>query len=119
MKMEAPPKPCGECPWRTDVRTGRFPAERFRQMAHTAADMDRGLFQCHRTRTDRPLVCAGFLQKGADHNMTVRLAYVRGDLEGMDRSGGLPLYDGYREMAQANGVDPRDPALEQCRSRSK
>jgi hypothetical protein len=88
-------------------------------MAHTAADMDRKLFQCHRTDAGRPLVCAGFLERGADHNMTVRLSYVRGDLDPRDRSGSLPLYADYREMAIANGVDPDDPALASCRSRAE
>lgn len=118
MTLRAPARPCDECPWRTDVETGRFPPERFRRMAHTAADMDPGLFQCHRTTAKRPLVCAGFLERGADHNLTVRLAYIKGRLEIVDRSGGIPLYEGYREMAVANGVDPTDASLEQCRSRA-
>ena len=28
---------------------------------------------------------------------------------------GLDLYDGYRSMAIANGVDPADPAIAPCR----
>ena len=119
MTLHAPGRPCAECPWRTDVETGVFPVERFRQMAHTAADMDQGLFQCHRTSEGAPLICAGFLERGADHNLTVRLAYMNGRLERTDRSGGLPLYRDYREMAVANGVDPRNEELEQCRSRSQ
>ena len=101
------------------METGVFPVERFREMAHTAADMDRGLFQCHRTNGDAPLICAGFLERGADHNLTVRLAYMDGRLERTDRSGGAPMYRDYREMAVANGVDPGDERLEQCRSRSQ
>lgn len=118
MRLRSPNRPCAECPWRKDVAPGRFPPERFGEMAHTAADMDQRLFQCHRTSDDRPLVCAGFLARGADHNLTVRLARMRGDLEPQDEDS-PPLYEDYREMAIANGVDPEDPVLDQCRSRRR
>ena len=60
-------------------------------------------------------MCAGFLERGAAHNLTVRLAYMRDEIEPMDRSGGEDLFDDYREMAVANGVDPLDPMLGPCR----
>jgi hypothetical protein len=116
MTLKAAERPCQECPWRRDVATGRFDEDRFRSMARTARDMDRRLFQCHRTDEGRPLVCAGFLERGAEHNLAVRLAYARGDLNRKDRSGSLPLYADYREMAVANGVAPDDPALSECRT---
>ncbi len=81
--------------------------------------MDQRLFQCHRTTDGRPLVCAGFLARGADHNLTVRLARMRGELPSQEAEGDAPLYDDYREMAIANGVDPDDPVLDQCRSRQQ
>ncbi len=60
-------------------------------------------------------MCAGFLSRGADHNLTVRLAYARGDLVQLERSGDLPLYEDYRAMAVANGVECDDPSLSSCR----
>jgi hypothetical protein len=77
--------------------------------------MDEGLFQCHDTTDEVPLTCAGFLERGADHNLTVRMAYIRGRLEPMDRSGGHDLFDDFREMAVANGMDPDHPEMARCR----
>lgn len=114
MTLSNPPKPCQECPWRTDVEPGRFEVERFESLAKTAYDMSMTLFQCHKTRDDRPLVCAGFLLRGAYHNMTARLALSRGEL-GSVEDGGYPLFEDYRAMAIANGVDPDDPVLQPCR----
>lgn len=115
MSLRAHKKPCADCPWRTDVETGHFPPERFAALAGTAYDMSNRLFQCHDTTDENPVVCAGFLERGADHNLSIRMAYIAGKLERADRSGGHPLYDSFREMAVANGVDADDPALRHCR----
>lgn len=55
------------------------------------------------------------LLRGADHNLSVRLGYLKGVIDHDVKDGGLALHDGYREMAIANGVDPDHPALKQCR----
>lgn len=110
-------QPCPQCPWRTDVPTGRFPAEAFRHSASTAYDMARNVFACHMAGTGRPLTCAGFLLQGAFHSLAVRMSIITGRFNPEEVSaGGAPLYDSYRAMAEANGVDPSDPALEACRS---
>lgn len=114
-KLTAHKRPCGDCPWRRDAPTGHFPPEAFQRLAPSAYDMDRMLFQCHDTTPDKPVVCAGFLERGATHNLTIRLAYMRDEIVPMDRSGGEDLFDDYREMAITNGVDPNDPALGPCR----
>lgn len=108
-------KPCADCPWRRDAPIGHFPAEAFRRLAASAYDMNETLFQCHSTDDGRPLTCAGFLERGADHNLTVRMAYLRGNLDLRDRSGGQTLYDDFVEMAIANEVEPEDEALAPCR----
>lgn len=115
LTLDAPKKPCAECPWRLDVDTNAFDMDRFVALAHTAYDMDRHVFTCHKSSLDHPVVCAGFLSRGADHNLTIRLAYAFGELLKTDRSGNMALYDSYRAMAIANGVDPEDPALAPCR----
>ena len=110
-------RPCSECPWRRDVEPGQFPAERFVALARTAYDMARHTFACHKSPEGREFACAGFLARGAEHNLSVRLALMGRDLaRDHDYSGGLDLVDGYREMAERNGVDPEDPALGPCRS---
>jgi hypothetical protein len=109
-----PHKPCNECPWRRDVETGHFPPERFEALATTAYDRSMRLFQCHKTSDERPKVCAGFLLRGAMHNISARLALARHDI-GSVEDGGYPLFDTYREMAVANGVDPNHEALDECR----
>lgn len=104
-------RPCANCPWRTDAAPGEFAADKYRELAATARDMATAVFTCHKTPTGRERVCAGFLERGADHNLAVRLAYSGKRLEFTDRSGGLDLHPNYRAMAEANGVDPSDPEL--------
>lgn len=60
------------------------------------------------------MVCAGFLLRGAGDNMAVRMTQRAGADLSKVRSE-VALYDSYREMAEANGVDPEDPALQPCR----
>lgn len=113
MTLKHPKKPCGECPWRKDVATGRFPVLKFQRLANTAWDRSPVLFACHKTPDDKPIACTGFLLRGADHNLSVRLHKV--DVNSIS-DGGYSLYEGYTQMAVANGVDPQDPSLARCRS---
>jgi hypothetical protein len=108
--------PCGQCPWRSDVPTGVFPAEAFRHSASTSYDMAQNTFACHMAGKGKPLTCAGFLLRGSTHNLAVRLALIqrRLDLRTVN-DGGHPLFTNYRAMAEANGVAPEDPALAPCR----
>jgi hypothetical protein len=112
--MGHPSKPCTECPWRRDVAPGRFPPERFELLASTAYDMSPVQFACHKSPEDREFACAGFLLRGSDHNFAVRRQRMRGEI-GKVSDGGFPLFDSYREMAIANGVDPDHVILKRCR----
>lgn len=107
-------EPCGGCPWRKD-QVGSFPHEAFAHSAHTAHDMSTHRFSCHESGTVKPAVCAGFLLRGANHNLAVRLDMFRG--ESFDRltDGGHALFENYRAMAVCNGVDPKHPSLAACR----
>jgi hypothetical protein len=108
-------KPCKTCPWRRDA-VGEFPAEAFRISAHTAYDMAMETFACHTSGADKPSCCAGFLLRGADHNLKIRLRLSQGTYEPDKVSdGGHDLFNNYREMAVANGVDPGDEILKRCR----
>ncbi|QAY80418.1 DUF6283 family protein [Sphingosinicella sp. BN140058] len=113
--LRPPKKPCAECPWRLDVPIGHFPVEKFIDLAKTAFDQAHIIFSCHLSSEEAPTACAGFLERGAAHNLTVRLAYIYGRLQAADRTGGYALYKDYREMAVANGVPPEHPALAPCR----
>lgn len=106
--------PCAECPWRVD-RAGSFPAEAFRISANTAYDMATRTFGCHMAGREHPATCAGFLLRGADHNLTVRLRWADGTIQPDEISTDAELHDSYRAMAEANGVAPDDPALRRCR----
>lgn len=55
------------------TKVGSFPAEAFRVSAGTAYDVATSVFGCHETGVDRPMVCAGYLRRGAAHSLTVRL----------------------------------------------
>lgn len=107
-------QPCGGCPWRVD-QTGEFPAQAFRHSASTAYDMAQNRFSCHESGVKRPATCAGFLLRGADHNLAVRLDYIRGHIADDVNDGGHDLHESYRAMAEANGVAPDDPTLKACR----
>lgn len=107
-------KPCSTCPWRVDA-IGEFPAEAFRHSAGTAYDMAGNEFGCHESGKDRPATCAGYLLRGARHNLATRLKAAAGkiDFESVSDDG-LELFGSYREMAEANGVVPDDPVLVRC-----
>lgn len=107
--------PCGGCPWKTD-NVGSFPAEAFAHSANTANDMATHTFACHESGTEKPAICAGFLLRGADHNMSVRMKISRGEIDMTQvDDGGDDLYTCYVDMAVDNGLDPDDPALSRCR----
>lgn len=103
--------PCPTCPWRRDAPAGVFPSEVFRHSARTTYDLATEKFGCHMSGRERPKTCAGFLLRGASDNLAVRMSFagytgIHTDVE---------LYDDYREMAAANGVESDDPALRRCR----
>lgn len=109
-------KPCVDCPWRRDA-VGEFPPEAFVVSAHTAYDMSDSTFSCHSSGSDKPATCAGFLLRGAEHNISVRLGLIMGKIDlSQVNDDGHDLFDSYREMAVANGVEEDDPALAPCRS---
>lgn len=107
-------KPCSDCPWRVDA-TGVFPAEAFRHSARTAYDMSNHVFTCHQSGVERPATCAGFLLRGADHNLAARLGYISGRYRADVTDAGVELHQSYADMAVANGVAPDDPSLKRCR----
>lgn len=107
-------KPCKDCPWRKDA-IGEFPAEAFKHSAETAYDMAQHVFTCHKSGVERPKICAGFLLRGAEHNLAVRLKRMTGAIRDDVSDGGHALHADYKAMAVANGVDPTDPVLAPCR----
>lgn len=107
-------QPCSDCPWRVDA-TGVFPAEAFAHSAATAYDLSEHSFGCHQSGSDKPATCAGFLLKGADHNLAIRLARMRGDIADDVTDAGVQLHANYRAMAVANGLRDDDPVLAPCR----
>ena len=107
-------RPCPKCPWRKDA-TGEFPAGAFLHSARTAYDMSEHQFACHQSGVGNTKACAGFILRGADHNLGVRLRRIKGQDFSDVQDGGHELYSNYREMAIGNGVDPDDPVLAPCR----
>lgn len=103
--------PCAECPWRTDVPAGKFPPERYVALASTAYDMASTVFACHMSKDGSEFACAGFILKSSVHNFRCRMARAPFD----EVRSPYPLFETYRELAVANGVDEYDPALRNCR----
>lgn len=107
--------PCPGCPW-VKANDGSFPAEAFSHSANTAYDMAEKRFGCHESGTSRPATCAGFLLRGADHNLAVRLDILRGRIDlSKVREGDRELHESYAAMAIANGVPLDAPELKACR----
>ena len=112
-------RPCGGCPW-VVANTGSFPAEAFAHSASTAEDLSGHMFGCHESGTERPVTCAGFLLRGADHNMAVRMRAAAGQIDlGQVHEDGRELHPGYVTMSVANGLDSGDPELRNCRLSSR
>ncbi len=65
--------------------------------------------------SEKPATCAGFLLRGATHNIGFRLAVATGKIDPNELRETVPLYRSYRAMAEANGVQPNDHTLERCR----
>jgi hypothetical protein len=109
--------PCAECPWRKDLPTRRFPPSAFRESAKTAYDMAMSVFACHVAGVGKPQTCAGYMHStGAYHSLSLRMSAAAGRLDLSDYPPSpFPLFKSYREMAEANGVDPDDPILKPCR----
>jgi len=103
-------RPCPECPWRR-ANAGDFPAEAFRHSAGTAYDLATHTFGCHQAGVEHGKTCAGAAVR-TPHNLALRL---RGAEVAQVEDIGEELFDDYREMAVANGVDPDDPVLAPCR----
>lgn len=108
-------QPCAQCPWRMDLPAEIFPAEAFRISAVTAYDASMEQFACHMAGADKATTCAGFVLRNAANNLGARVATIKGKLDPRKVSSPYPLYESYRAMAIANGVDPDDPVLKLCR----
>jgi hypothetical protein len=107
--------PCDECPWVVG-NVGQFPAERFARLAVVAHDQSWDQFACHKSSDGADVGCAGYLLRGAAHNLGVRLAVAAGRLDpAATTDGGRELYPSYRAMAEAQGVPADHPALRECR----
>lgn len=100
---------CAECPWRKDVPTGRFPPERYINLADTCSDGDglKPIFACHKTDDGKEQACVGYLLVEGYSNIVVRLASSRNSFNPEELESLGPLYDSFEELAIANGVPRR------------
>ena len=108
-------KPCPTCPWRKDALTGAFPAEAFRSSASTAYDASLTTFSCHESGAKKNAICAGFILANSENNMAMRIKFMNGQKIDVSNPEEVELYESYRAMAIANGVNPGDPRIAPCR----
>ncbi len=93
--------PCRDCPWRRDVKPGKFPPQKFEQWAESCEPGFGAFFQCHQ----KPVVCVGYLMcPDSLNNNRVRMALIKKQLNPQRLSSKAPLYESYVEMAAANGA---------------
>lgn len=96
---------CDECPWRTDVATGRFPPERYESLASTSRQGLGPIFACHKTTEgDGEHACVGWLLVDGPENLSVRIASMSGEVDLAALRSRGPLFDSFGAMAEANGV---------------
>ncbi|MFD8609451.1 DUF6283 family protein [Streptomyces sp. NPDC059631] len=102
-------QPCSgkePCPWRRDAPPGQFPTAAFEASAATSRAGSTRRFGCHSSTPARPLICAGWLLRGAEGNAEVQALMAAGQIARPELPEGVELYDSYAEMAAANGVTP-------------
>ena len=99
---------CDECPWRTDVPTGKFPPARYKALAKSCKQQwpPTPMFACHKTPAGKEQACVGYLLRNGLNNFAVRIAIIEGRLNPAELQARGPLYDSFRDMAIANGYDP-------------
>lgn len=107
-------KTCAECPWLLSSPPGKFPPERYYELADTCkpGGMPGNVFACHMTPDGRERACAGMLIVTRDdlpNRLRLMVAWGQVDPEACEASG--PLYPSYRALAAANYCDPEDEAL--------
>jgi hypothetical protein len=106
---------CPECPWLLSSAPGKFPPERYIDLADTCkpGGIPRALFACHMTPEENTRACAGMMIVcGDDAPNMLRLLWARRLIDPSNVEASGPLYPSYRAMAAANGCDPNDPAFE-------
>jgi hypothetical protein len=99
-------RPCAECPWRRDVPVGKFPPERFAQLARSVEEGFNPLFACHMTPDGAERACASYLARDGRRNFTLRLLVRRHQIDWraiVAEAENFDLFDSYQEMAEANG----------------
>lgn len=77
--------------------------------------MAQHMFACHRSGSQKPATCAGFLLRGEQHNLAVRVRRIQGTFKDDVTDAGHALHESYKAMAVANGVHKDDPLLVHCR----
>lgn len=123
-------KICAECPWKRSTPPGQFTAARFEALSNTSGSrnssghdtrtapevgLNAPMFACHKTAEGKEIACAGWLAvEGADH-LGIRLAVITGHIpaDALAPKPGWPeLFNGYEEMAAAQGRSPTDTATD-------
>lgn len=97
-------KTCSECPWRRDVKVGKFPPSRYAELAETVEQDFGPIFACHMSTEGQDTPCVGYLMRDGENNFRVRLMIFDGDVKLNELSSDAPLYDNFAQMARANGL---------------
>ena len=96
---------CAECPWLKDAPSGRFPPERFERLHRTVQQGFNPIFACHKTAEGHETACVGYLMVEGERNFAVRVALIQKAYDPRQLKATGPLYESYREMAEANEAE--------------
>lgn len=105
-------KPCKNCPWRRDAKTGYWAPEHFQRIWINCQDDGARLMLCHKSTAQQvsasELICQGWIRVVKQNAIGVRFALMRGlvTIEEVDDTNVPDLFPTFRAMLIANGVRP-------------
>lgn len=106
-------RPCVNCPFRRDVKSGEFPATRYEELRSTCrnasttqAPLGAPMFACHKSPAGAEFACAGWLAVEGLNHLGVRVAVAVGRLPAEALRPGAdwpPLFGSYEEVEETMG----------------
>lgn len=91
---------CGDCPFRADVPVDAWPLAEYVKLVASCLEGPEAIMSCHKTPTEAPAACVGFLEAHGLENWRTRL----GAREGHWRPGEMelagPQRGGLRELVR-------------------
>src|SRR5262249_36385402 len=98
-------RPCSNCPWRVDAPRRHWDPSHFVEIWHGCQDDGIHVMACHKSTSQRRLLCQGWVRVMGFGAIGVRLAMICGEVTASEVAdqGGPPLFRTFAQMLRANG----------------